>query len=144
MNKFDNMFDLEELINDCEELAKNDTTDKGNYPELPDGKYEVRLIKCELCESKKSGKPMVAMWFEVIAGEYQGTYAFKYQLVDEPKRIVWLFKDLRKLGQCDDLKFTGFSDLEDLCIGIEHSEPELIIEQKTKGDFKNVYILEVF
>lgn len=141
MNKFDNMFDINELVNECEELAKNDTG--GDFENLPDGEYEVKVTRCELTESKTSGKPMVSIWYKVIVGEFKDRLVFNYNLVDEPKKIFWTMRTLGQLSHTE-LKFTSYTDLEELCRGIEALESELIIELKTKGEWQNCKIKEVF
>lgn len=140
MNKFDNMYDINELVQECDQMA---TQDAGDFDNLPDGEYEVKCVKCELTESKSSGKPMVAIWYKVLVGELKDRLIFNYNVVDEPKKIYWT---MRRLGQLahNDLKFVSYTVLEEICNGIQNLEPELIVELKTKGDWQNVNIKEVF
>lgn len=47
--KFDKSLNLDELQKDVEAAAENDF---GDYPTIPDGKYEVLVEKLELTHSK--------------------------------------------------------------------------------------------
>lgn len=75
--EFDNAYDLEGLNKGLQENANN----SGNYREVPHGTYEVAVNKIELKKSK-NGKPMVCIWFKVVAGEYSGSLIFYNQVID--------------------------------------------------------------
>ena len=74
--KFNEMFDLSGLKTDIESAASN----TGDFVEVPDGSYEVKVSKLELAESKK-GMPMAKIWFDILAGDYKGQKIFCNQML---------------------------------------------------------------
>lgn len=79
-SKFDRMVDLDGLKDDL----KNNKS--GNYEEIPDGTYDVRLLAIELGEtgpnSKNPGSPMVKAQFEILAGDFSERWVFMNQVVN--------------------------------------------------------------
>lgn len=134
-NKFDSMFDLKGLKEDVEK-SEND-----GKKEVPFGTYEVSIKKAELKESK-SGKPMVSIWFKIIAGENEGRMMFYNQVVYDAFQFAIVYKMLSKIA-CTELHFESFTALEDTlsaCVGIELS---LEYSEGKKG-FANYKVLQVF
>ena len=76
--KFNEMFDLSGLKTDIESAASNTG---GDFVEVPDGSYEVKVSKIELGESKKTQMPMMKVWFDILAGEYKGQKIFCNQML---------------------------------------------------------------
>ena len=70
--KFNEMFDLSGLKTDIESAASN----SGDFVEVPDGSYEVKVSKLELGQtgekSKNPGMPMMKVWFDILAGDFKG------------------------------------------------------------------------
>ena len=75
--KFNEMFDLSGLKTDIESAASN----TGDFVEVPDGSYEVKVTKLELGESKKSQMPMLKVWFDILAGDFKGQKIFCNQML---------------------------------------------------------------
>jgi hypothetical protein len=79
--KFASMVDVEGLKKDVESAAAN----TGDFVEVPDGNYEVKVTKLELGEtgekSKTPGMPMVKVWFDIVAGEFKGQKIFMNQMM---------------------------------------------------------------
>lgn len=79
--RFNSMFDLAGLKNDIESAASN----SGDFVEVPDGNYEVKVSKIELGEtgvnSKNPGMPMLKIWFDIIAGDFKGQKIFMNQML---------------------------------------------------------------
>lgn len=79
--KFNSMFDLAGLKSDIESAASND----GDFVEVPDGNYEVKVTKLELGQtgekSKTPGMPMLKVWFTVLAGDYKNQHIFMNQML---------------------------------------------------------------
>ena len=69
--RFNEQFDLAGLKQDIEAAASND----GDFVEVPDGNYEVKVSKIELGQtgekSKTPGMPMLKVWFDIIAGDFK-------------------------------------------------------------------------
>ena len=79
--KFAAMMDVEGLRKDVETAAAS----TGDFVEVPDGNYEVRVSKLELGEtgpnSKTPGMPMAKIWFDIIAGDFKGQKIFMNQML---------------------------------------------------------------
>ena len=79
--KFNEMFDLSGLKTDIESAASN----TGDFVEVPDGSYEVKVSKLELGQtgekSKNPGMPMMKVWFDILAGDYKGQKIFCNQML---------------------------------------------------------------
>ena len=79
--KFNSMFDLAGLKSDIESAASND----GDFVEVPDGNYEVKVTKLELGQtgekSKNPGMPMLKVWFDILAGDFKGQKIFMNQML---------------------------------------------------------------
>jgi Protein of unknown function (DUF669) len=121
-DKFDKQVDLESLQNDVKEVEENGG---GDFKALPDGTYEVAVEKLELTESKK-GDPMLTIWFNVVAGEFEKSKLF-YNKVMQPQndkafgiQVHQNNEMLRALWDCkkEDVKFTSFAEYADLVMDI--------------------------
>lgn len=79
--KFNTMIDVDGLKKDIEAAASS----TGDFVEVPDGNYEVRVSKIELGQTgeraKNPGMPMAKIWFNIIAGEYKGQKIFCNQML---------------------------------------------------------------
>ena len=79
--KFNEMIDVEGLKKDVETAASN----TGEFVEVPQGDYEVKVTKIELGQtgerSKTPGMPMAKVWFDILAGEYKGQKIFMNQML---------------------------------------------------------------
>lgn len=79
--KFNSMFDLAGLKSDIESAASKD----GDFVEVPDGNYEVKVTKLELGQtgekSKTPGMPMLKVWFDILAGDFKGQKIFMNQML---------------------------------------------------------------
>lgn len=80
--KFNDMFDLSGLKTDIESAASNTG---GDFVEVPDGSYEVKVTKLELGatgeKSKNPGMPMMKVWFDILAGDFKGQKIFCNQML---------------------------------------------------------------
>lgn len=79
--RFNSMFDLAGLKQDIENAASND----GDFVEVEDGNYEVKVTKLELGQtgekSKNPGMPMLKVWFDILAGPFKGQKIFMNQML---------------------------------------------------------------
>lgn len=147
--KFDAQTDLTELQNDIKDAEAGKG---GDFEALPDGNYEVALNQLELKESK-NGKPMVAIRFKVLEGEYKGRLIFVNQVVNSGfgihkcnellKAMCTYVNDItvefKSYTQYNNLLLDVFQKLEqDYSFNLEQSTNE-----KNK-DYKNYKIVEVF
>lgn len=116
--KFDNSVDLKGLKED----VKNADTSGGDYPEVPKGKYEVELASLEMKPTKQGGKPMVAMSFKILNGEYKGQRLFEnkviYQTKDDARMIKSVIGFLDSFDSGVDIEFNGYDQFDDLLLDI--------------------------
>ena len=81
-DKFNQAYGGQELAKEVDEITKNG----GSGENVPYGRYEVRIEKLELISSK-SKKPMLTVWFKVIAGNQKDRIIFMNQLLDAAFKI---------------------------------------------------------
>ena len=73
-DKYAKKINAEELAESQKEINQN-AQGSGNYPEVPVGKYEVKIEKMEAKMSSK-GNPMVSIWFKILTGGYKDSMIF--------------------------------------------------------------------
>lgn len=114
--KFDQMVDTEGLKEDVKEVAEN----KIDYKEVPEGRYEVKIEKIELKQSK-TGRPMVAFWFKILEGEYKNQYIFWNQVVDIGFGLHKVNEFLRSLDSGLEVQFENFQQYGNLLMDIHET-----------------------
>ena len=78
MSVFDNWKNNMDLDDIRKDAAKAE--EQGDYKEVPTGKYEVKIDRLELGQSKK-GDPMFICWFKILDGEYKNSMLFMNQVL---------------------------------------------------------------
>ena len=114
--KFDQMVDTEGLKKDVREVAEN----KIDYKEVPEGRYEVKIEKIELRQSK-TGRPMVTFWFKILEGEYENQYIFWNQVVDMGFGLHKVNEFLRSLDSGLEVQFENFTQYGNLLMDIHEA-----------------------
>jgi len=114
--KFDREIDVEGLQKDVQEAAKNGA----NFREVPHGKYEVKIEKLELVESK-AGDPMVTVWFKVLAGDYEGSMIFMNQVITKGFQIHIVNEFLRSLDSGLEVEFKTYKQYGQLLMDIHEA-----------------------
>lgn len=71
---------------------------KGEFEELPDGKYEVALDSVEIKPTKESGYPMLAMQLTIVHGEFENRKIFINQVL-----VMGNDSDKYRVKSCNDL-----------------------------------------
>ena len=104
--EFDKMYDVAGLQEDIKKQ-------KTDYEEVPDGDYEVAVVKMELKESSTK-KPMLAARFKILDGSYKGQNIFMNQLVDEAFKLHIANTFLRGLGTGLNVEFNSFVQYNNL------------------------------
>jgi hypothetical protein len=152
-SKFDKQVDLESLQNDVEEVEKNGGL--GDFPEIPEGQYEVKVEKMELGTSKK-GDPMLKIQFKIVAGEFEKQSIFYNGVMQPQNDSAFGFQVhrnnemLRALWDCekDDVKFIGFKDYADLVLDVQEEidgQFEYLLEKGTdKKGYDTLEIVQVY
>src|SRR5690554_4055168 len=114
--KFDQMVDTEGLKKDVREVAEN----KIDYKEVPEGRYEVKIEKMELRQSK-TGRPMVTVWFRILEGEYKNQYIFWNQVVDMGFGLHKVNEFLRSLDSGLEVQFENFTQYGNLLMDVHEA-----------------------
>lgn len=141
--EFDKNVDIENLKKDVQEA---ETREFGDYEDVPYGKYEVKITKLELTESKK-GDPMLSVWFEIINGNNKGRLIFMNQVVLQGFQIHKANEFLKSLQTDEDIQFKTYKEYNILILNIYEkivdNEYELEYGENKKG-FKTFKILQKY
>lgn len=141
--EFDKDVDIENLEKDVEKAS---TSDYGDFAEVPYGKYEVKITKLELTQSKK-GDPMLSVWFQILNGEQKDRLIFMNQLVLQGFQIHTANEFLRSLETDENVEFKGYAKYNILILNIYEkivdNEYELDYGENKKG-YKTFKILQKY
>lgn len=151
-NKFDASVDVDALQEDVKDVEENGG---GDFPDIPEGEYEVAVIAMELGQSKK-GDPMLKIQFQIVDGEFEKNLIFYNGVMQPQNDKAFGFQThrnnemLRSLWDCeaDDVKFTGFADyaalVDEIYEDIEDNF-EYVLEKKVdKKGYEQYEIKEIF
>ncbi len=141
-DKFDKAIDTEGLQKDVAEAAENGA----NYREVPHGKYEIKIEKLELVESKK-GDPMVSCWMKIVSGDYKGSMIFMNQVITKGFQIHLANEFLRSLDSGFDITFETYSQYGQLLMDVHEAideQLEYAVEYGERKGFNTFEIVEVF
>jgi hypothetical protein len=117
--QWDNAVDMEGLQKDIAEAKQNS---KGDFKEVPHGKYEVSIEKIELKATKK-GDPMVSVWMKIVGySNFKGSMIFMNQVITQGFQIHIVNEFLRSLIEdCADapvVEFKSYSQYANLLMDI--------------------------
>lgn len=140
--EFDKDVDIENLEKDVEKASTGDFSGE----DVPYGKYEVKITKLELTQSKK-GDPMLSVWFQIINGQQKDRLIFMNQLVLQGFQIHTANEFLRSLQTDENVEFKGYAKYNILILNIYEkivsNEYELDYQENKKG-YKTFKILQKF
>lgn len=141
--KFDKEYDVAGLKEDLKDVASGDA----NYREVPLGKYEVKITKLELVESKNN-KPMLSCWMKILAGDYKNSILFYNQVLSTAFGIHNANEFLRSLDSGKEVEFQSFSQYCNLILDVHEAIDgvnEYAVEYgETDKGFKTYKVIEVF
>lgn len=142
--KFDSMMDVEGLKQDIKAAAERNN----EFVEVPDGQYECSVEKLEMKESK-SGKPMISIWFKILAGDFKNSILFMNQTIHTGYGLHTAKKMLSDMDTGLPVDFQSFAQFADLIESVKEAIKTQKLEYAvkyttTKNDFKNFEITEVF
>ena len=144
-DKWDNNIDTDGLQKDVAEAEKSGGS--GNYEEVPTGKYEVKIEKMEIKESKK-GDPMFFCQFRILQGNFKNSCMFMNQVITQGFQIGQVNKFLRALDAVDEVEFKSYGQYNDLILDIMEEidgKLEFLVEfKKSRKDFPIYEIKEVY
>jgi len=145
--KFNDSVDLQGLQND---VKNADTSGGGNFPEVPKGTYEVGLASLEVKPTKNGGKPMVALSFKILNGDYKGQRLFENKVIygtkDDARMIKSVIGFLSDLDSGVDIDFHDFDQFEETVLDVAEAVQgnlEYVIEYDPE-EFFRISIKEVF
>jgi hypothetical protein len=137
MNDMNNEQDFDDFE---KELSKfdddyNDAPEKGNYDDVPDGKYTAYIERAEMTKAQTSGNPMLKLQFRIIESSSQNNRVlFRNSVLRTAENVGYLKQDLVRLG----IILEKFSDLPKRVSELLDLKVEIM--KKTKDEYENVYI----
>lgn len=118
-DKIDRSVDLKGLQADVEEAKKNGG---GDFPTIPAGKYEVRVETLEIKGTKADNRPMLAVSFKILSGEYKNQRIFMnrvlYGTKNDKNMIASAMGFLDKLDSGVPVSFTSYKQFAQLVLDI--------------------------
>ena len=119
---------------------------------VPNGIYNVKILKMELTVSKYSC-PMVSIWFKIVSdGEYKNSIIFMNQVITQGFQIHIVNELLRMMvsemgTDAPVIEFKTFKQYENLIMdvfeAIDNNFEFALDYKKGKGDFSKYEITEV-
>ena len=152
-DKYASKINAEDLAQSQKEITEN-AQGGGNYPEVPVGKYEVKVEKME-AKMSKSNNPMVSIWFKILNGSYKDSMIFyngvyhedwmRHRVVDFLSAI--LDDDSHKAEINLILKDSNINEVNDFVMDIHEQVDgtfEYLLDYGLKKGFNTYTIEEVF
>ena len=106
---------------------------------VPDGKYEMRLAKMTVEESRSSGRVQIHVEAIVTEGDYKGEHKHTYLGLESEDNMFYTRKALKRLG-VEELPEEKPADLEEICATLSKEKPKFRATLITKGDYQNLYV----
>lgn len=143
--KWNSKVDLKGLQEDIKSAKEN--TGNKEYEKVPYGKYEVKITKLELRESKK-GDPMVSCWFEILEGKYKKSKLFMNQVITQGFQIHNVNEFLRSLKTDVEIEFVDYKQYNDLLLDVaedcDSNGLEFALNYEDNKGYDKFTITEVF
>lgn len=150
--KYSKNINAEELAASQKEIQSN--AGGGDYKEVPLGTYEVEVSKLE-CKLSSKGNPMVSIWFNILNGEYEGSYIFYNGVFTEDWMRHRVVKMLSALLDDDSheaeinliLKTGDVREINDFCMDIHEEidgQFEYLLDYDQKKGYNTYTIKEVY
>ena len=146
-DKINRSVDLEGLRKDVENASANGT---GDFPTVPAGKYEVALVSMEIKGTKKDNRPMLAVSFKILSGEYKNQRLFMNRVIygtkDDGRMIKSAVGWLNTLDSGVDVAFQDYKQFADLVMDVAEAidgKIEYAVEYDD-SQFNSIKITEVF
>lgn len=150
MTNFNKLYDAKELQESIQKAKENG----GNFEEVPVGKYEVKVEKIELGETK-DGKPMGKIQFRIVEGKYKKSCLFYNQvLVGKDKETGKLTAFgihnfnlfLKSLDTRVNVDFEDFDQYDNMLLDVAEDVESLTyaIQYGKKNDFPTFKVLDIY
>lgn len=143
-DEFDSQFDTEALKKDAKAAKENGT---GDFPEVPNGDYVVKVETAELKAAKSSGKPMVSIWFKIVEGEFKNSIIFYNQVIATGFGLHNANEFLRSLDTGVEVDFESFKQYADMVLDVAEAAQDFEYHLKygeNKKGYNTYEIVEVF
>lgn len=148
--KFEESFPAEQMKKQMEEAANN----SGEFEQLPEGEYTVKLDKMELGESQKH-QLMLKAQFRILEGEHKKKCIFVNRVLTGTKNDGFMLKMandfLRSLDSGIDVTFDGWEQYNDLILDIAEAVQEDhltyladLTENEKNPKYQDFSIVEVY
>ena len=146
-DKINRSVDLEGLRKDVENASENGT---GDFPTIPAGKYEVALVSLEIKGTKKDNRPMLAVSFKILSGEYKNQRLFMNRVIYGTKNDGNMIKSavgwLNTLESGVDVAFHDYKQFADVVMDVAEAvdgKIEFAVEYDD-SQFNSIKIVEIF
>lgn len=96
--------------------------------EVPHGMYNVKIEKMELTAAKETRKPMLSVWFKIVAGDYKNSMIFMNQVITEGFQIHIVNEFLRSLGTDVNVEFKTYKQYGNMLMDIKETLDESGVE----------------
>jgi hypothetical protein len=107
--------------------------------EPEDGRYVVALVMAEVGQSQASGRNQITWEYLFLDTDYKGKTFRSWDGLDRPEGLPYVMKRIEALGY--DVPESP-DELEGLMEQITKDKPKIRIIIKTKGEFRNVYVVK--
>ncbi len=105
---------------------------RGDFENVPDGKYQVNVEKVELTEAQSSGNPMLKWTLRVIAPKFINRLMWRNSVITH-NTLRYVKTDLHLCG-------LDLEKLSDLPKNLQKLlDVKLEVTKKTKGDNENIF-----
>lgn len=146
-DKIDRSVDLKGLQADVEDAKKNGG---GDFPTIPAGKYEVKLESMEIKGTKKDNRPMLAVSFKILSGQYKNQRLFMnrvlYGTKNDKNMIASAIGFLDKLDSGLGISFQSYKQFAQLVLDVAEAVDGTLEYAVDYDDsrFNSIAIDEVF
>lgn len=145
---FDKQVNLDQLKADSAEIKKNGGT--GDFPDIPNGTYLVKLDKLELAATK-DGRPMMKGQFSILEGDFKKFKLFVNRVVygtkNDANMIANVLGFLESLGPSEDISlvFESYSQLNDLIMDVAEDVADLQYDVEYDSTaFNPIHVTDIF
>lgn len=135
--KYDEKVDVKGLKED----VKN-ASDDFEFEEVPEGVYEVQIDKAELKQSK-SGKPMVSIWFKIVAGKFNKSMLFYNAVVERGFQIKRANAFMQSLEPGFEVEFDGYQKYSEVVLDVAEACSQFAYQLKYSKNAKGYSEYEI-
>lgn len=144
--KFNQQFPADKMKKDMQEAAENG----GNFEQLPDGEYTVKLESMELGESRK-GALMIKAQFRITKGDHKKQCIFVNRILTGTKNDGFMMIKandfLESLDSGIDVVFEDWEQYNDLILDIAEAIQEdglqYIVNLTKNGEYQDFEIIDI-